>query len=296
MKFQNYFFVLLFLLTGIVSNAQCKNCNDPSNVITQNSNGDFATSSAQAYYWEICEGNATIVGSNTSQTVSVNCSRGTFKIKVTRFINGDCIEACETYTCDDNCNYWVAILNVDIDGSQSGSGDTIYLLANGNYPQGTFYSWLITYENGSTQNYEASPQNPRPISASFDMRVSEARVTASYQNCSETVTQLFDCALPDIDENGNLSPECSNLEGGFSRKNNVVKVYPNPAKNGQSINISGLDNYEVEKIDIVDMSGNVVLTEIKKLNSVELGSLKTGIYFIKISTKQGIIQKKVIVN
>lgn len=151
MKFQNYFLILFVLLIGNLSNAQCTNCTDPSNIITQNPNGDFQAVTAQAYFWEICEGNTSIVDSNTGQTISVSCSDDNFKIKVTRFVNGECIEACESYTCGTGCDdYWVAILDEYIDGTQSGSNH-VYLMANGNYPSGASYTWTTTRQNGQTQ-------------------------------------------------------------------------------------------------------------------------------------------------
>lgn len=61
---------------------------------TPSLSGPFTATPAQEYYWEICEGNATINGSNTSQTVSINATNS-YKLKLVRFINGNCIEACE---------------------------------------------------------------------------------------------------------------------------------------------------------------------------------------------------------
>ncbi|WP_412561561.1 T9SS type A sorting domain-containing protein [Winogradskyella sp. MIT101101] len=207
---------MLLFLGGITSYAQCSNCSDPSNVISEISDNVFEATSAQAYFWEICEGNATIQGSNTSQTVNVSCSSGTFKIKVTRFINGNCIEACETYTCGggNSCDdYWVAILDEYIDGTQSGS-DYVYLMANGNYPSGATYTWTTTRQSGLTQTYATTTDNPRLVDASINNRITSASVTVSYQGCSETVNRTFACAIPNSDANGDLFPECNRKGGG----------------------------------------------------------------------------------
>lgn len=231
MKAKKLLLVMLFLLGGIISHGQCTNCTDSSNTITQNSNGDFVASSAQAYFWEICEGNATIQGSNTSQTVNVSCSSGTFKIKVTRFINGNCIEACETYTCggSNGCDdYWVAILDEYIDGTQSGS-DYVYLMANSNYPSGATYTWTTTRQSGLTQTYAATTDNPRLVDASINNRITSASVTVSYQGCSETVSRTFACAIPNSDANGNLFPECNRKGGGGLSKKTGANA---PCKDG----------------------------------------------------------------
>ena len=94
MKIKKLFFLLSLLFFSLLSHSQCTDCNDSANNITYSGNGIFTSSDAQAYFWEICEGNAFINGSNTGQTVKVSC-RTKFKIKVTRFVNGNCIESCE---------------------------------------------------------------------------------------------------------------------------------------------------------------------------------------------------------
>lgn len=101
MKTKLIFF--LFLFSIIITNGQtrstCEGCNDLGDNITQLENNTISSTSAQAYYWEICDGDATINGSNTGQTVSINSeSNQNFTIKLIRFINGVCIESCETFT------------------------------------------------------------------------------------------------------------------------------------------------------------------------------------------------------
>ena len=100
MKTKKIILVVSIFFYGIVSSAQCSNCNDSSNVIKYTGNGYFKATTAQAYFWEICYGAVSIVGSTINQTVKVNClNSGNFKIKVTRFSQGNCIEACEVYRC-----------------------------------------------------------------------------------------------------------------------------------------------------------------------------------------------------
>lgn len=94
MKIKLLFFLPTFLLCSVLASGQCSTCSDSNNMITDNGNGTFTATSAQEYYWEICEGNATISGSNTSQSVTVN-SGGGYRIKVVRFSGGNCTEACE---------------------------------------------------------------------------------------------------------------------------------------------------------------------------------------------------------
>ncbi len=290
-------FIVFFLGATKNSYSQCSSCADSSNIISYNGNGVFSTLNAQAYYWSICEGNAVINGSNTNQTVNVSCtSSGTFKIKVTRFINGTCIEACEIYNCNNGiivignaCNYSLGILDEYLDGTQSGS-NIVYLQASGNFPNGTSYSWTITRQDGSTQFYSASTQNPRMVSASINNRITKATVTATYQNCTKTVTKIFRCAIPNADINGELFPECSLFGGGigFSKISEKIKVYPNPTKANLSFEGKDLENY---KITIFDFMGNIIIKDSKLNEEINLDSEKSGIYFYIISDDQMNIQE-----
>lgn len=65
-------------------------------------------------------------------------------------------------------------------------------------------------------------------------------------------------------------------------------VYPNPAKN--MLNINTKPNIEVHSLTIYNLLGQVVLAipNAKNLNSVDVSSLKTGNYFLKIISDKGI--------
>lgn len=119
---------------------------------------------------------------------------------------------------DDCTTYSLGILDEYIDGTQSGA-DIVYLHAGGNFPSGTTYAWTIKRQNGSTQFYSASTSNPRQVVASINNRITQATVTAEYEDCIKTVTKTFMCAIPNADINGNLFTECNGQgnNGGFGR-------------------------------------------------------------------------------
>ncbi len=77
-------------------------------------------------------------------------------------------------------------------------------------------------------------------------------------------------------------------------KNNIT-VFPNPVKAASTFRIKGLEAYDVISIEVNDLFGNIKYRHKLKSDTIRLGNLNTGIYFISISTKQGIIQKKIIV-
>lgn len=97
MNIKLFLFLTTFLLYNNFIYSQCGGCTDPENVIINNGCHTFTTAvDADEYYWEICSGNAGIIGSNTSSTVFVdNPSVTDYKIKLVVFDNGNCNEACK---------------------------------------------------------------------------------------------------------------------------------------------------------------------------------------------------------
>jgi len=73
--------------------------------------------------------------------------------------------------------------------------------------------------------------------------------------------------------------------------NTSVNIYPNPAKN--LINIKSSD--KIENVKIYNLTGQIVFDKMINDNSVQINTseYKSGIYFIKIRTKDGLINKKI---
>jgi hypothetical protein len=71
-------------------------------------------------------------------------------------------------------------------------------------------------------------------------------------------------------------------------------LYPNPAKN--VLNINTKSSIEVHTITIYNQLGQVVLAipNAKNLNLIDVSSLKTGNYFLKISSDKGSATEKFI--
>ena len=147
--------IMIFLSIGIKSFGQCNECPNNPNYITHNGAGTFTSiSNAQAYYWEICEGNATVISSdNTDQTFSIDISCPTnVKVKLTLFNDGLCEEICYSYTCGiqipENCT---------IEVIKPVCNSTNYLISRGYYKLicdnvNTNADWLIV-ENSNQDNF-----------------------------------------------------------------------------------------------------------------------------------------------
>lgn len=84
---------------------------------------------------------------------------------------------------------------------------------------------------------------------------------------------------------------------GTSALNNTsnfkIKIYPNPAND--YLKIEGIEGNAI--LRITEMSGKLLLEQtIQKCDVVSIGKLPKGIYFVKLISNEGIIEKKVIKN
>jgi hypothetical protein len=69
-----------------------------------------------------------------------------------------------------------------------------------------------------------------------------------------------------------------------------VKIYPNP-----TTNVLILEGFSgTGTITIFDVSGKTLHTQTMILRQVEIGHLKSGIYFIRIADKKGVVTKQFI--
>lgn len=312
MKTRKLLFVTLLLLCGISTHAQT--CNDDDNVIAFIGNDQFEATTAQAYYWEIIDGtdHVEIDGSNTGKTIGVTClSVGEFTIKVTRFVDGTCIEACETYKCvstgggggGDNivpigsttlCDtVYQLFVHQEYDDGTYSSGNTVSVVAGGNFPPGTLYKWTIERMNGSVEHYGNSTQNPRHFNATINNRIVKATVTATYINCVQTASVTFLCPIPDIGLDGNLLPDCNNgLPGGGGpgegRSMMNISVFPNPTTSTVSFTGEKIEQYQ---ISIYDMYGNTVIKGARLSREINLKKQKPGTYIYVITDGKGYHQK-----
>jgi uncharacterized repeat protein (TIGR01451 family) len=73
---------------------------------------------------------------------------------------------------------------------------------------------------------------------------------------------------------------------------NEFVLFPNPAKNVLYIEVK--NEIEMSSISIYNMLGQVVLTTTNPSNTIEVSNLKTGNYFIKVTTDKGTATSKFI--
>ena len=75
----------------------------------------------------------------------------------------------------------------------------------------------------------------------------------------------------------------------------TIQLFPNPANTTISIEVK--DNSRIQNIEILDLKGQCIHTEGKNdSNNIDISTLPTGVYFVRICTDRGIETKKFIKN
>lgn len=304
---------------SISSNAQCLDCSDDANVITYNGNGTFTASTAQAYFWEICEGDATIVGSNTLRTITVNCnSTGPFKVKVTRFTNGNCIESCEAYRCSNGvidpinivtqlpriyCIGYNPVVPYDVNSN----GKLQYAFVNSVTtvlpPSGITYTWYFKFRDGqllvlngqNPQFRELCPQNPV---MTFGLIVTNGIETRRYLSSyvSNRIPSQYSIPgflITDIFPVCSLFGERCGMPLNLDLNMESVKIILDGEQ--EVIKFLNLDKDEDYSFKLYDLSGNSIINETKFYDNINVNRLNNGIYLYNlIDSKGNVIRGKLI--
>jgi hypothetical protein len=108
----------------------------------------------------------------------------------------------------------------------------------------------------------------------------------------ETGTYLFDLNLI----------RTQNSSSGITENqlSDLIKVYPNPAKEYVTIDLNGY-NGKVNQVDFLNIQGQIVNTlnlesSYEKIINTSLNNFLDGIYLIRIHSNDGILTKKIIIN
>lgn len=76
-------------------------------------------------------------------------------------------------------------------------------------------------------------------------------------------------------------------------KNNF-SIYPNPVND--MVTISSLNNSEIAKVSITDINGRTVKEVNSNVSNISVGDLNAGIYFLKVTTSEGVGTSKFVKN
>ena len=292
---------LLLILFDQTAYGQCQNCIDASNSISYNGDGTFSATSAQAYYWEICEGNAYITGPNTNKQVTVTCGWGAFKLNLVRFVNGSCIEACETFICENG------MIGEGGSGNEGG-GD---MGSSGDCPSVKDIIFSNEAGNGLCATGMAAIENLDNIKsikwtwalAGHSGTVVTTRNTASfyYPPANWTNYYMAVCAEVTLENGTDCIKKCNSflLDCGGNGGNNAKSImYPNPAKTQLTIQ-SNDQNSQIARVNIHNSYGILIqsIDNPDMENPIHLLEKGNGIYFVTVHFGDGSTEsKKLVIN
>ncbi|WP_167341805.1 T9SS type A sorting domain-containing protein [Nonlabens sp. SY33080] len=292
------FYLLLLLLSSTIVSAQ-ENCISTSldhPVDTIQTYGSILSAQCDnCYYWEISNGSATIIGDNTTSSIQVlRSGTGSFTITLTKFINGDCIE----------CNIVIPggcrppTLNICNQITSVNQNGELILQLSQYESQPVRYVWQATYLDNTTATYDSA--NPPPgtnvninyFSAQFyaiqSNPIKSVRVTSYKLGCPNYRIIATDSNCPNSVYAGNFFT----LQKDILKKENDLDIY---YENKQPIISTNLEKQDIVAVVVFDLSGTIV-EKFKDLNSLQLGSMKSGLYILQVQTKDKTLSKKFIIN
>jgi len=80
----------------------------------------------------------------------------------------------------------------------------------------------------------------------------------------------------------------------ISLKNNLVKIYPNPANDMIQILPIQAD-LNIKSIELFDLSGKIMLKKTNVDSNINISNIEEGLYFVKIKLERETIYKKVVI-
>lgn len=92
---------------------------------------------------------------------------------------------------------------------------------------------------------------------------------------------------------GNIE-DCDNLSIGENELQNLFSIYPNPVKD--VLTIKSDSSHEITFLTIFNLLGEMILSKTENFNQIDLSSLRSGVYFLKVNTDAGIITMKLVKN
>jgi hypothetical protein len=152
-----------------------------------------------------------------------------------------------------------------------------------------------TVDNGS---YNTLTLEGLPAAETFRSHTDNAlkKNTATVSNNSLTIT------LPKMSVTAVMLKGKTNSPGEINCLSDKVKLYPVPSGQSASLEFS-LSSAQVVEIQLFDVKGTLIRTLLKEKRavgswreSIQTGDLQPGTYILKISTGEGMVQKKWIVN
>ncbi|MEX2379775.1 MAG: PKD domain-containing protein [Vicingaceae bacterium] len=264
-----------------------------------NANGlvDFYSSAYHAPYGTTYEWD---FGDNSSISTQTNPTHS-YSVAGTYYVTHTVIDTFHQVTCSftdsievlggyQNCN---ASFTVEKDSS---TNFNVIVYNHSSNETSHVYSW----DFGDGQS--ASVRNPNHNYQNFGNYFVCLTITDSIYNCNFTY-----CDTIGMDSLGNLNkspgfgltvkdPLLTSIQENEQSELDVVSIYPNPAKNTISIDLSGIE--KAVNLRLMDLSGKIVLSKTNvqagNVNQLNISTLSDGFYFLSIESENNRKIEKII--
>lgn len=270
---------LLFtlMLSGLVLRAQCISGSD---TICLSQNSVYTVSSAlgqcsQCYYWTVVSGGVSIVGSNTTNSVTLNANAaGPYRLQVTYFNATGC-HVCTfdgiVKTCCPSLNVLINWANVE------GDNEIKFLLTTLANLDGYSFEWTFIHNDQTTSwSYDKEPY----ITVPCTNPIKTASVKIYSGACTTVVTKTY----PGVGI-------CGTSTDGFKIATEtaaVITVAPNPTVS--TVYFTG-KKLELYNIAVYNQAGYEVIKKTPVNKPLNLANYKKDIYLYVITGPDGFIQK-----
>lgn len=277
--------------------AQCDTCTNDFNAIKYIGSNQYEATTAQAYFWDICQGSATISGSNKGKIVTVNCNSnlGNSHLRLTRFDTGHCMKSCYIVKCD-------SIVDTLHCSCNKFSDSCIALLLTPCKIKANFLcidtlcidsiKWQVTLGN-NIANFTTYTHNQFiewNIPQDQDYNNYTLCVTARIYLKNGTTCNIIKCTRIFCPHEG--------LQMQFNSEQENFKeiIFPNPIERGGLLQLRNGALAEGVDIEIFDYNQKLVQKSKNNRNQVRLDSnLSAGIYYLKVlDNRKDIIYKFII--
>jgi len=141
---------------------------------------------------------------------------------------------------------------------------------------------VIVYDN---RTFNIPINNPIDYTLNITVYRSVDLNTCDYSEIIDTATLQFTTPLT---ETVYLGVE------DFEAIANQISVYPNPVKNNLYIDVSG--SLDIKNMELYNILGREIETYSNSFEAINVNGLSNGVYFLKLNTNKGVVQKKIIVN
>lgn len=147
----------------------------------------------------------------------------------------------------------------------------------------------VVFEYGVNTFDKAVNANPYVVSGS-----EETAVSIKLENLEQATTYQYRLKASSLggvsfSATGSFTTIATNIEGNLANK---LVVYPNPAE--EFVYIFAGDNTVVLSIGIYDLAGTLIMQPTVS-NKLNISSLARGVYLVKITTSEGVLVEKLIV-